>query len=859
MNIKELELSNLSEIKAYVEYNEAFLNSQFFETSIEELLNQRAALFDELLARLWSFYNLEAPNISLNAVGGYGRSTLHPKSDIDICIIFTEQLTPVQETNLSTFLTHLWDFGVDIGYAVRSEKDNINAARDDITIATNLLDIRTLSGASSHADNILVTLYSSDIWTSRTFFEHKIEEQENRHLKANNTTLYLEPNIKNNPGGMRDFQTIVWIASKHFNVSDVRSLKSLGFLKPDEYSELIESHDFICRIRWALHTVSKRPEERLLFDHQLAVAKFMKFGHGDNGQLAVEKMMRQLFRAMAQVRELNQMMTDIFKREILQADNKNTTVNIDDKFSICNDMIQVNYDEVFYNKANVIKLFRLIAENEQIKSIAPETLRLIRQTRRRLLGEFQDYQECRTEFLAIIKHPNGLKLAFSLMHRYGILASYFPQWKTIEGQMQFDMHNAYTVDEHACKLIHFLNSFNSAQENKVLVNSLYRASSFKHVLVIAGLCHDLSGKQSHEANELSAIHAQEFSSLHQLKKSENELVTWLVKNQDLLISTTQTQDIKDPEIIKKIAKAVGTESKLNALYCFTVADLKATNDQLWNEWQESLLDDLYFSLRKALKQGIEKVFELRTIIRENKAEALTALLSKGFSEATIKSLWVSLPSSFFSSNHVEELIEFSMTILSSDGDKPIVSLSEDSNHGCTNLLVYVKDRSMLFVDLFNTLVSLKIRVKEAQILKTKSEHVLEIIKILDHTGESISDAFRLKRITKRINDMLLSQKSVPKPVKPRFVNNFENDPTVEFLATPKLNKTLLRINALDDPLFIGKICSVFKNEELTIHSAIISTLGECSENVFLISKKHNEPLTDSDKSDLVELLVKNIA
>jgi [protein-PII] uridylyltransferase len=137
--------------------------------------------------------------------------------------------------------------------------------------------------------------------------------------------------------------------------------------------------------------------------------------------------------------------------------------------------------------------------------------------------------------------------------------------------------------------------------------------------------------------------------------------------------------------------------------------------------------------------------------------------------------------------------------------------------------------------------------------------VLEIIKILDHTGESISDGSRLKRITKRINEILLNQKSVPKPVKPRFVNNFENAPTVEFLATPKLNKTLLRINALDDPLFIEKICSVFKSKELTIHSAKISTLGECSENVFLISKKHNEPLKDSDKLDLVDLLVKKIA
>ncbi|MDO6446129.1 [protein-PII] uridylyltransferase [Colwellia sp. 1_MG-2023] len=860
-SLVNIDLSSSIAMKAYLAEQQQVFEERFFDTPIETLQNQRAILFDQLLIALWQHYQLDTiENLSLNAVGGYGRQTLHPKSDIDICILFDKSIAKNHEANLTAFLTRLWDLGVDIGHAVRSIKENINAAKTDITIATNLLDIRTLVGQPSHAKYMLEALYNNSLWNSEKFCQHKLQEQDDRHDKAKNTALYLEPNIKNNPGGMRDVQTIIWIARKHYNVPDVQSLKSLGVLKSDEYYELIESYDFICRIRWALHMVSNRAEEKLLFDHQLEVAKYMKFGYGDNAQLAVEKMMRQLFRAMTRIQELNQMMIGVFKRDVFHVNkNQSNSIDLGDGFILANNMIKANFDEIFLNKANVLQLFKLIAEYDQIKNIAPETLRLIRQTRRRLLGELQDYQECRKVFISIIKHKNGLKRAFSLMHRYGILAAYFPQWKAIEGQMQFDMHNAYTVDEHAFKLIQCIDNFEVNKKNKNLINSIYKPSSHKHILVIAGLCHDLSGKQSHETNEISAIHAKEFALLHQLKKSEVDLIHWIVEHQDLLVSTTQTLDIADPEVIKKVAKQIRTESKLNALYCFTVADLMATNDEMWNEWQESLLNDLYISLRSALKNGIENVFEQRTVIRENKTEALADLLAKGYDNVQVKTLWSTLPSSFFSSNQLHEIVEFTMQILSSDSPEQAVSISDDSNLECSNLLVYTNDRSMLFVDIFNTLSLLKINVKEAQLHKTKNNKVLEVIKILDHNGESIADPYRIKKIISRVEEVISGVDVVKKPSSPRFVKNFDNTPVVEFLSTPKPNKTLLRINALDDPLFIEEICNVFKHQQLTIHSARMSTLGESSENVFSISSKDNEAISPEGKQELAALLINKIA
>ncbi len=852
---------DIKAVKNHIAINEAAFNRTFFDTKIEQLQQQRAQLFNHILVALWQAFDLDKwQDLSLNAVGGFGRQTLHPKSDIDLCILSDQALSKNQEQAISQFLTKLWDLGVDIGYSVRTEKENIQAARCDATIATCLLDIHTLYGNKQHAQNILALLYSDKITSSADFFTDKVAEQEARHNKAKNTALYLEPNMKNNPGGMRDVQTIIWIARKHFHVDDAESLKQLGFLQPDEYQELLEAYQFICRIRWALHVVAGRATEELLFEYQIEVAKFMQFGHGDNAQLAVEKMMRQLFRAMTRIRELNQMMLRIIERRIfIEPKALNNKIDLNEHFFIVNHMIQAKYDEVFLNKANVLTLFHLIAQHSEIRDIAPETLRLLRQTRRSLLGELQDYQACRTEFIAILRHNNGLKRAFSLMHRYGVLASYFPEWKSIEGQMQFDIHNAYTVDEHAFKLLQCVDGFSDKSANKKLISSIYQEKKLKLILTVAGLCHDLSGKQTHEANEFSAMYAKEFAQLHDLKRSEVELIYWLVDNQDLLISTAQSRDIQDPEVIRTIAKRIRTEAKLNALYCFTVADLMATNDQCWNEWQESLLNEWYFSLRKALNDGIENVFEQRIVIRENKQESLEALVESGIPEHEVMSLWSVFPSSFFSNNQVEEIVEFSQQILTKNKQTHLATLSQNPNLECNNLLVYSPDRSMLFVDLFNCLSALKVKVKEAQLYKTKNGNALEVIKILDYNDEPITDTYREQRVISCINKVLTSEQLNDKPKEPKHFSTFENSPDIDFLPTQKSSRTLLKISALDNPQFIEKICEVFRKKQLTVHSAKITTIGESAENVFSVSTIDNEVMTEQDKQELSELLIDKIA
>lgn len=845
-------------LKKVIKDKDEVLNCRFMTDAIQGLLTERAYFFDEVLTELWQHFGLADAPISLNAVGGYGRASLHPGSDIDLAIIIDKKISEQQQVALSGFLTKLWDLGSDIGHSVRTIEETKKQAKQDVTVATNLLDIRRIIGPTEHALAINELMHSETLWSHKQFFEEKLDEQKARHVKAKNTALFLEPNLKNHPGGMRDVQSILWVAQKFYGLGYSEVFSGTKLLLADEQIELKEAFDFVCRVRWALHTVAESSVEQLLFEHQADVAQMLGFGDGENSQQAIERMMRQLFRAMTRIRELNQLILDTLTIEHTAFSRGNNVKQLDNDFRRIGNLIDVEDKNVFIEKKQVIRMFRLISDIDAITGITPKTLRALRNVRRSLLGELQDYQGCRDEFIELLSKTDGFEQALGLMHRYGILSVYFSHWQLIEGQMQFDMHNAYTVDEHAFKALAYLGAFEKHHEKDSFPVKSYQKIPDKLPLRLATLCHHLSGRQTDEDHELSAMQAKEFATFHQLDEKSIQLVFWLVKNQTLMLDVCKQSDLNDPAIFQKLAKTISSQEKLDSLLCFTVADLMATNESAWNPWIEYQLSLLYKGLKKTIAKGTSNVFEARTLISEKKATAKSQL-NQDLDLSTVETWWKKLPSEFFTANCVEHIVEITENIMRNFTNEHHVFLCNSNDLGFTTLVVYTPDRDQLFSDIFKVLSKAKLRVKEANMLTTQDDYVIEVFQLLSESDDVVDDEFRLNTVVHRVKD-ILNTGDTGKAIKaPMYVETFEQDPNIEVLPYPDKDKSLIKINALDDPGYIEQICEVFNEQGFTIHSAKISQLGECNDNVFLISNSEEQSSLSHDPDDIVKLIEEKIS
>ncbi|AZG37251.1 [protein-PII] uridylyltransferase [Shewanella psychromarinicola] len=863
-----------AELKQAIKSLDQYLQDNIFQSAIIDTLNKRSQFFDALLCQLWLPFELDPARISLNAVGGYGRQTLHPFSDIDICIIHDGPLTPTEASRISQFLTQLWDLNLDLGHAVRSLDDTYQACKEDVTIATSLLEIRHLFGNNQHQQQVLNALYGQDLWQSQAFFNAKLSEQQERHAKAQGTSYSIEPNLKTSPGGMRDIQTLSWVARKHFGVANMQSLRHFGYLTNDEYAELMECQHFLFRVRFALHQAAQRSENRLLLQYQAEVAKLMGFGDGmpigESGNIAIEKMMRQLFRAMKRISELNKILMAYFQREIIPERNPEIIV-INDNFEIVDHYIHVRDETVFIDRTQIMALFEFIAiHHDKIIGITAETLRSLRQVRRRLMGDLQDFQRCREQFKAIFVHPQGMGLAITLMHQHGILASYLPQWREVVGQMQFDLFHAYTVDEHTHKVLKNIYTYDkdikTLDKDLVLAADIYQKMSNKSTLLFGALFHDLAKGRGGDHSELGAVDASLFAKFHGIKASQEALICWLVEHHLLMSITSQRMDIYDPEVVNAFAKKVGTLTRLDALYCLTIADIQATNDDLWNDWKASLLKDLYFVTRKALRNGFENILQLRTLVREHKQEALNLLAADEDSSVYIKALWRRLPIAFFSNAEADDIARYTQAMINHDlapvtdnQYNTLILLDDAVVKGCSDVFVYTKDRSGLFVKLFNTLATLRISVKQAQIARTKDGYVVESFKVLDFDEKPITSTQRRKQVINKLHQVLDKGMILSKKRQSRRHQSFDNQPNVEFLRSRKSNRSLVNVSALDTSEFMEQIASTFRELDLHIHSATISTVGERADNVFLLSNKDDQQLTPDQQQQLSATLMQVIS
>jgi [protein-PII] uridylyltransferase len=830
----------------------------FPHEDVATLVATRAKFVDNMLEKLWCQHNLDEDQISLLAVGGYGRGELHPYSDVDILLLTQDDISDALTEKISAFITQLWDIKLDIGHSVRSIKECLKQAINDVTVATNLMEMRQVCGNESLTQHLQALLKEDVFWTSKKFFIAKREEQINRHKQYHGAAYTLEPNLKANPGGLRDIQTIAWVAKRHFVAGSFEELVAHNYLTQNEFFELLECQDYLWRMRAALHFTAGRSENRLLFDYQGEVAQLM--GFGDEGKLAIERMMKRFFRIIGRIAELNKMLLQHFEYAIIKKSLPIETVPLNKDFVIIGGQIKATNSRVFMRSVKMMEMFLLIAQNDTITDLHPETLRLMRNARRRLISGLMDYAECRRIFIAIMRHPNGLGLTFTLMHRHSIIAAYLPQWRNIVGQMQFDLFHAYSVDEHSYRLIKNIYRFSQEKYNNdfPLCSKIVQRIRKPEVLYLAGIFHDIAKGRGGDHAKLGAVDALEFSKVHPINDHDGRMIAWLVKNHLLMSVTAQRRDISDDDVIKAFAEIVRDEAHLDYLYCLTVADMRATNESLWNSWKANLLEELYFNTKRAFRRGLEKQVDLRAKIRENQEQAQALLEEKNCDISLIKKLWEQLKADYFLRYSPEQIAWHCEHIIMHSINKPLVLISPKAYRGGTEIFIYSKDSANTFAKIVSLIGAKRLSIHDAKIITSKNGYTLNTFVVLDQKNKAISDSYRALDIAQAITDSLMKEQPVLKSkAAPTYIKKFKVPTKVSFIETKTEKNTLLEIIALDHPGLLANIAHIFQQYKINIHSAKITTFGEKAEDVFTISNADNRALTPEQQQQLSEMLCEN--
>ena len=840
--------------------------TEYFQSgrAATELVFARSHFIDQLIVCAWKLYfDTHDKNIALVAVGGYGRGELHPGSDIDVLLLLRDEDSPYKNA-IESFLLFLWDIGLEIGHSVRNIQECTEEATKDITVATNLQESRLLIGPENLYEALSAFNTPDKIWPGPEYFRAKLDEQIKRHLKFNDTAYNLEPNIKEGPGGLRDIQMIGWVAKRHFGVDTLHKLVTHGFLSEQEYKTLHEGLAFLWRVRFGLHIISKRREDRLLFDHQRTLAA--QFGYKDTyKKLAVEQFMKDYYCTIMELSRLNEMLLQLFKEEILYVDNSSEPVAINSRFQVRKGFIEVTYDTVFeHYPFALLEIFLLLEQNPDIQGVRANTIRLIRDHSNLIDADFRDDLRCRSLFMEIMRQHNGVTHVLRRMNRYGVLAAYLPAFSNIVGQMQHDLFHIYTVDEHTLMVIRNLRRFTVPEFSAEfsLCSEIIHTVPKQELLLRAGLVHDIAKGRGGSHSELGAVDAELFCEQHSISSYDTHIVSWLIKNHLLMSSTAQRKDISDLEVVYEFATEVGDIHRLKYLYLLTVADIRATSDTVWNSWKDALLKDLYKSTYRTLQRGLDNPLLQSEHIEDTKAQSLKLLAHHDITHSDVENLWNELGDEYFLRYMPEEIIWHTLAILQcKEEDIPLVLIREANKRGGTELFIYSHNKKYLFANITTALEQQGVNIVDARIFASSSDYILDSFLFLDNNNEPIKEEQRLQQIYAHLRERLLSTDEKLTPVAnhlARQAKHFKFPTHITFEDDTKNNRTIMNIQAYDRPGLLSRIGTVLASCKVQILNAQIATYGERAEDIFYISDFDGQAITSQSELEKIESAIKNL-
>ncbi len=850
-------------------------------SDVNTVVYGRSNLIDQLIntihTHLFKDLNQE---LALIAVGGYGRGELHPKSDIDLMVLLKEKENQQTKDLLEKFLMLLWDIHLEIGHSVRTIDECVDEATKDITIATNIMESRLISGSENLFTKMKEKTSADHIWDSKSFFQAKLEEQIQRNGKFNDTAYNLEPNIKESHGGLRDIQMIGWVAKRHFNAGSLHDLLTEGFLLEDELNTLLEGQHLLWRIRCSLHYLVGRREDRLLFDYQRELAD--EFGFKNNRENsrneAIEQFMQQYYRTVIELQRLNEMLLQHFREAIIYAEVDKEAELINDSFQVRNGYIETTKENIFKdNPCAILEMFLILEDYPEIQGVRAVTIRQVRKYKHLIDDKVRQSPRAQQLFIKIMTRSRGVTHELRRMNRYGILAAYIPAFDSIVGRMQYDLFHAYTVDQHTLFVIRNMRRLSVTEycHEFPLASGIFQHLANPGLLYLAGLFHDIAKGRHGDHCKLGAVDAKEFCKLHRLPEKDSELVSWLVKSHLIMSITAQRKDISDPDVISTFAEQVKTLERLDYLYLLTISDIRATNPKQWNDWKDKLLGELYNKTASFLNKGTDRSnLGLQSDREINISEIQTASLRRlellGIDSHQANDLWKTFNTEYFQSHTYGQITWHTSLIIDARQqavkqgqtlDKPLIKTRVHESSNSIQLLVYMKDRDLIFYKVVTALNKSEVDIVNAQILNASDGYALQTFRLAPLNINNEEMSYVAEQIIHQIEEKLNNSTNATHASlnggssKHKY---FSSPTVIKFKNTADNKTTQLKIETIDRTGVLANIAKVFADCKIRIINARITSVGEMAIDHFVVSTLEDKALSKEQQNTLKQQLEESL-
>ena len=794
-------------------------------------LARHAALVDGVLAELCESLALPR-DYCLAAVGGYGRGELFPGSDVDVLLLLPTEPGPVQRASVERWVQACWDIGLEIGHSVRTIEACGEEAERDITIETSQLEARKIWGAPDLYQSFRAAFNAR--FDPLHFFDAKVQEQNRRHLRLDDSAYKLEPNLKDSPGGLRDLHTIHWLAQAAGLDPRWKSLVNAGLLTAPEARRIEASERWLAQLRIHLHLLARRREDRVAFDYQGELAE--RFNLEATPHLrADERLMQGYYRAAKLVQRANDILLQSL-RVHLQPDHSSPHI-LDEDFQVRSHTLQARDPDLFLHKPNaLLRVFIVYAQHPQLAGIEPATLRALWRASTQIDARFRVQAIHRASFMTLLRQPVGVTRALRMMHRYGVLGRYIPAFGRIVGQMQHDLFHVYTVDEHILMVLRNMRRFTVPELAHEFPLASKLIASFDHpeLLYLAALFHDIAKGRGGDHSELGMHDARSFCRAHGLNKEDSELVAWLVSTHLLMSRTAQKEDLSDPEVIQAFVALMGDERHLVALYLLTVADIRGTSPKVWNAWKAKLLEDLYHATLARLAGHTSD----DNTVENKKTEAQNQLALYGLSKHASDSLWKHLDTRYFLRFDARDIAwQTRMLWRRADSADAVVCARLSPVGEGIQVLVYAPDRPDIFSRICGFFARIQYSIQEAKIHTTAHGYALDSFQVMDlsHRGIHYRDFLNyVEYELARDLDPTRTPEPVPRSRLSRQQRHHPLAPTSKLDALKHENMHLLTITCADRGGLLHAIAGVFLKHGIRLYAARIDTLGERAEDSFSI-------------------------